>query len=163
VALPQVNRASACGCLTCEDAFLPSADIVCPLPPRDCARVATGQQRRVPRNNRSCSQAEKILQERDQPRKSRNTRKANREEACFPRISRIPRSIPPAFGCGFAALWIAQLSKIAGLAKRTPKRGPANNPARSGCLGSLSCIRQTGCGSRGDTWETRRRLAGHSP
>jgi hypothetical protein len=51
-----------------------------------------------------CSLAEKIFQERDKPRNTPNTRKANREEVCFPRISRIPRSNPPAFGCGFAAL-----------------------------------------------------------
>jgi hypothetical protein len=49
------------------------------------------------------SQAEKILEERDKPRNTPNTRKASREEVCFPRNSRIPRLIP-AFGCGFAPL-----------------------------------------------------------
>jgi len=48
--------------------------------------------------------AEKNPQEGDKPRNTPNTRKANREEVSLPRISRNPRSILPAFGCGFAAL-----------------------------------------------------------
>ena len=59
---------------------------------------------RLSRNSRDCSQAGKNLQERDEPRNTPNTRKANREEICVPRISRLPRLFPPAFGCGFAAL-----------------------------------------------------------
>ena len=39
-----------------------------------------------------------------EPRNTRNTRKANREGVCFPRISRIPRLVLPALGCGSAAL-----------------------------------------------------------
>jgi hypothetical protein len=52
-----------------------------------------------------CSPAEKIPQAGDKPRNTPNTRKANREEGCFPlipRILRIPRSIPLALDCGFA-------------------------------------------------------------
>ena len=41
---------------------------------------------------------------RDEPGNTPNTRKANRQEVSFPRISRIPRSIPPASDCGFTAL-----------------------------------------------------------
>ena len=55
-------------------------------------------------NSGSCSQAATNLREKDKPRITRNTQKANREEARFPRIPRIPRFILPAFGCGSAAL-----------------------------------------------------------
>ena len=41
---------------------------------------------------------------RDEPQNTRQTRKGKREEVSFPRISSIPRSIPPSFGFGFAAL-----------------------------------------------------------
>ena len=58
--------------------------------------------------NGSCSQAATNLQERDKPRNMPNTRKANREEVCFPHIPRIPRLVLPGFGCGFAALWTLQ-------------------------------------------------------
>ena len=55
-------------------------------------------------NSRSCLESATDLRERDKPRNTRNTRKAKREEVCFPRVSRIPRLIPPAFVCSFAAL-----------------------------------------------------------
>ena len=67
-------------------------------------------------NSRDCSQAGKNLQERDKPRNTRNTRKANREEVCFPRISRIPRSVLPAFGCGSAALGLCGLICLCSIA-----------------------------------------------
>jgi hypothetical protein len=51
-----------------------------------------------------CSLAEKIALAGDKPRNTPNTRKANRQEVSLPRISRIPRSIPSAFSCGFTAL-----------------------------------------------------------
>jgi hypothetical protein len=44
-----------------------------------------------------------------------------------------------------------------------PWRGPASNPTRWCLPGSLSYNCQTDVGRRGDTWETRRTLAGHSP
>jgi hypothetical protein len=55
-------------------------------------------------HSRDCSQTATDLRERDKPRNTRNTRKAKREEVCFPRVSRVPRLIPPAFVCSFAAL-----------------------------------------------------------
>jgi len=60
-------------------------------------------------------------------------------------------------------LGIAQLPDIAGLAKRRPKRGLADNLTRSGCPGSLSCRNQTDAGGGRESWETGRTLAGHSP
>jgi len=60
-------------------------------------------------NSRDCSQAATNLRETDKPQNTRNTRKANRGEACLPRISRIPRLIPCAFGCGSAALCLLRL------------------------------------------------------
>jgi hypothetical protein len=60
-------------------------------------------------------------------------------------------------------LWIAQLPDIAGLAKRRPKRGLADNLTRSGCPESLSCRNQTDAGGGREPWETGRTLAGHSP
>ena len=43
------------------------------------------------------------------------------------------------------------------------KRGSANNPTRWCCPGSLSSISQTDYWSRGDSPDTRRTRAGHSP
>jgi hypothetical protein len=40
----------------------------------------------------------------DEPQNTRKIRKGKREEVSFPRISSIPRSIPPSFGFGFTAL-----------------------------------------------------------
>jgi hypothetical protein len=62
-----------------------------------------------------------------------------------------------------APLWIAQPTDIAGLAKRRPKRGLADNLTRAGCPGSLSCRNQTDAGGGRESWETGRTLAGHSP
>jgi hypothetical protein len=104
----QVNRVSDCSCSTCKHLGLTSAVIARPLPPRDCLRATTAQQRRVP-------------------------------------------------------LSIAQLPDIAGLAKRRPKRGRADNLTCSGCPGSLSCRNQTDAGGGRESWETGRTLAGHSP
>ena len=73
-----------------------------------------------------------------------------RRLASFPRhLPSIPSAELP-MGNHWAArrvpLWIAQLPDIAGLAKRRPKRGLADNLTCSGCPGSLSCRNQTDAG-----------------
>ena len=66
-------------------------------------------------NSQSCSQAATNLRERDEPR---NTRKANREEVCFPRVLRVPRLVLPAFGWGFAALGSLHSLRLPAAAER---------------------------------------------
>ena len=60
-------------------------------------------------NGRNCPQVEKLAQERDEPRNTPNTRKANGEEVWIPRLSRLARLIPLAIGCGVGAHWASSL------------------------------------------------------
>jgi hypothetical protein len=67
-------------------------------------------------NSRNCSQAENIPQGRDTPRNTPNTRMANRQEVCFPRISYS--AVNP------SCLWL-------GLCRAAPLRYP---PRSDACL-----------------------------